>query len=346
MIGPEGDRRPIGGLWWSAMNASVYAVGSESAAAAQGDAEEKQQLCKFWPEGKCWHGAKCRFKHDGKPGGEIRGESRSGAFGSLGSSEGPRWFKGAWRADRDSLGHFNDRSRPYRSESRIGVSRAECEAAGLNRRSAKALRAEREAELDSWWEKKVAGVCKALGVEAAVAEKMLLGAQGQDLLVRNSKDLARSRGGAAAVAVVKAAAKTVAVAGEAASSEASADPIPISAPNQSELVQTGAVFVVIADTGATVRVIGQSDVSRAVNVRKLSVPVTVHGAGGASVVTYEGDLPGYAGLMEGCLIMPDCLASLLPVVSVCEELGYSYEIAQGGQSASFSIASAKMVRGS
>lgn len=93
-------------------------------------------------------------------------------------------------------------------------------------------------------------------------------------------------------------------------------------------MQSGAVFAVIADTGATVRVIGQSDVSRAVNVRKLSVPVTVHGAGGASVVTHEGDLPGYAGLMEGCLIMPDCLASLLPVVKVCEELGYNYEIAR------------------
>ena len=57
--------------------------------------------------------------------------------------------------------------------------------------------------------------------------------------------------------------------------------------------------MVVADTGATVRVIGGADSSRAENVRLLSRPVPVRGAGGEAMVERMGGLPGYGGLMGG-----------------------------------------------
>ena len=65
------------------------------------------------------------------------------------------------------------------------------------------------------------------------------------------------------------------------------------------------VFGVIADTGATVRVIGGPDCSKAVNVEYLKDGVSVDTAHGRVVVNRIGDLPGYEGLMERCLMMPD-----------------------------------------
>ena len=65
-------------------------------------------------------------------------------------------------------------------------------------------------------------------------------------------------------------------------------------------------LMVVADTRATVRVIGGADRHRAINIRQLTQPVTVNGAGGQTVVNEMGVLPGYAGLMTGCLIMDDC----------------------------------------
>ena len=73
----------------------------------------------------------------------------------------------------------------------------------------------------------------------------------------------------------------------------------------------------LADTGGTVRIIGAEDKDRAVNIRRLSRLVQVHGAGGCTEVHYMGDLPGYGGLMQGCLIMETCSSSLLPVLPVC-----------------------------
>ena len=55
---------------------------------------------------------------------------------------------------------------------------------------------------------------------------------------------------------------------------------------------------VLTDTGATVRVIGKDERDRAENVRLLSRPVQVHGAGGCTVVRYMADLPGYGGLVH------------------------------------------------
>ena len=46
----------------------------------------------------------------------------------------------------------------------------------------------------------------------------------------------------------------------------------------------GVALVVVADTGATVRVIGGADNSTAVNVRLMSRPVPVKGAGAVTLV--------------------------------------------------------------
>ena len=65
-------------------------------------------------------------------------------------------------------------------------------------------------------------------------------------------------------------------------------------------------MLVVADTGATVRVIGGRDAARAENVRRLSRAVKESSAGGITLVHEIGDLPGCGGLIEGCLIMHDC----------------------------------------
>ena len=97
----------------------------------------------------------------------------------------------------------------------------------------------------------------------------------------------------------------------------------------------GVALMVVADTGATVRVIGGADSSRAQNVRALPRPVRVSAAGGETLVHEIGDLPGYGGLMEGCLIMEGCAHSLLPVGSVCAEKGWSYQIDEGNTGSRF-----------
>jgi hypothetical protein len=97
----------------------------------------------------------------------------------------------------------------------------------------------------------------------------------------------------------------------------------------------GKVYAVIADTGATVRVIGKGDASRAVNVRKLSKSVEVETAQGRVLVDSVGDLPGYGGLMDKCLMMPECSQSLMPVNTVCEEHDLGYIVDRGGTGARF-----------
>ena len=99
--------------------------------------------------------------------------------------------------------------------------------------------------------------------------------------------------------------------------------------------QPGVALVVVADTGATVRVIGGADSSRAVNVRLLPRPVPVRGAGGVTLVERMGDLPGCGGLMRDCLMMPECAHSLLPVPLVCEERNWGYQIDQGNTGSRF-----------
>ena len=70
--------------------------------------------------------------------------------------------------------------------------------------------------------------------------------------------------------------------------------------------QPDVALMVVADTGTTVRVIGGTDSSRAMNVRLLPRPVPVRGAGGETVVESMGGLPGDGGLRRDCLIIPDC----------------------------------------
>ena len=102
--------------------------------------------------------------------------------------------------------------------------------------------------------------------------------------------------------------------------------------------------MVVADTGATVRVIGGTDSSKAVNVRLLPRPVPVRGAGGETMVESMGDLPGYGGLMRDCLIMPDCAHSLCPVPLVCEEEGWGYQIDQGNTGSRFTAGGETVVQ--
>jgi hypothetical protein len=97
----------------------------------------------------------------------------------------------------------------------------------------------------------------------------------------------------------------------------------------------GVALVVVADTGATVRVIGGQDRHRAVNIRKLAQPVQVAGANGVTLVYEMGDLEGYAGLMTGCLIMPECSKSLCSVSKACEEHSLGYQVAEGNTGSSF-----------
>ena len=48
-----------------------------------------------------------------------------------------------------------------------------------------------------------------------------------------------------------------------------------------------------------------------------------------------GDLECYAGLMAGCLIMPECSKSLCSVAKACEEHSLGYQVAEGNTGSSF-----------
>jgi hypothetical protein len=95
------------------------------------------------------------------------------------------------------------------------------------------------------------------------------------------------------------------------------------------------VLAVVADTGATERVIGGVDVLDAVNVRELAVPVVVSSATGRMEVNKIADLPGCDGLMNDSLLIPECPESLLPVVKTCREFDLAYEVCRGGKESRF-----------
>ena len=61
----------------------------------------------------------------------------------------------------------------------------------------------------------------------------------------------------------------------------------------------------------------------------------VAGAGGVTWVQEVGDLEGHAGLMTGCLILPECSKSLCSVAKACEEHSLGYEVAEGNIGSSF-----------
>ena len=113
----------------------------------------------------------------------------------------------------------------------------------------------------------------------------------------------------------------------------------LQASNPSSEVKARAMLLgmrgIIADSGATVRVIGRDHIHLIRNRVKLGQQVMVQTAQGEIRVTEMGDLPGFGGLMTGCLIIPESSASLLPIGGVCEELDLGYEVAQGNVSAGF-----------
>lgn len=87
---------------------------------------------------------------------------------------------------------------------------------------------------------------------------------------------------------------------------------------------------VIADTGATIRVIGCRDMGKAVNVTELPSPIIVSTVNGEVEVTHMGDLEGYKGLMNKCLVIPTSNNSLLPIPTICEGVGLGFHIPEGG----------------
>ena len=46
-------------------------------------------------------------------------------------------------------------------------------------------------------------------------------------------------------------------------------------------------------------------------------------------------VPGYGGLVGGCLVVSDCAHPLLPVPLVCEGEGWGYQIDQGNTGSRF-----------
>ena len=100
-------------------------------------------------------------------------------------------------------------------------------------------------------------------------------------------------------------------------------------------VFTKGIDGVIVDTGATVRVIGKPHMHLVRNRVTLTNPVYVKTASGEEAVTEMGDLPGFAGLMLGCLLIPNSTASLLPVQVVCKELDLGFSVPQGGGPSEF-----------
>ena len=99
------------------------------------------------------------------------------------------------------------------------------------------------------------------------------------------------------------------------------------------LVSGALVSGIVADTGATVRVIGAVHRHLAQNERALVRSVLVDTAHGEVEVSREAGLPAPG--MKGALILPDCESSLLPVVLVREELNLGFQISQGGSRARF-----------
>ena len=93
---------------------------------------------------------------------------------------------------------------------------------------------------------------------------------------------------------------------------------------------------VVADTGATVRVIGAVHEFLAQNRRGLNKKVTVGTAGGEVAVEEEADLPVVGIDMSDSLVMVDsCESSLCPVVITCERENKGFQVAQGGGRARF-----------
>jgi hypothetical protein len=283
----------------------VLAAGVPEPAALSEDTHKKRD-CHFWKAGTCWRGSKCRFHHEGKPGGKYAVKVASCVRSGRGKRE-IAWGVSAHAGVRkcDVLGVIRGGG-CMRLPPRIGLSckSIDCAIGAVKpKANATILDPDVAAQCDLWLATKAAGVSRVLGLSVEEAEGMVLAAlqeqrESRRLRPQSASGKPGSFGGAVSV--------------------------------------SGAVaLAVVADTGATVRVIGGADMSRAVNVTELPSPVKVHGAGGVSEVTHIGDLPGLGGLMTKCLLMPECASSLLPVVPVCRELGLGFEVDQGGEAGRF-----------
>ena len=313
----------------------ALAVGVSGGAAG----EDGERLCKFWGSGKCWKGSKCRFRHEGRPSklnSVIRYESLRKVSGSEMGSRSARTLKctrtysethagldpNEWRVvrSREGRGMSRENSKGVRVESRNIYENLEHQGDDSMSEPAPApapapspppsvpsIPAPRpgvafdSVAADAWWAAKVAGVSSVLGVSLGEAEVVL---QGQLLGSIRARvvGLGSPSGGDR---------------------------------NDNGNQEESKVLAIVADTGATERVIGGSDVADAVNVRELEVPVVVSGATGKVEVNKIADLPGCDGLMDGSLLIPECPESLLPVVKTCREFDLAYEVCRGGKESRF-----------
>ena len=90
---------------------------------------------------------------------------------------------------------------------------------------------------------------------------------------------------------------------------------------------------IVAGTGATVTGLGRKHVHRAKDIREMTEPVRIEGAGGQVAVDTVGDLEitgPLDGAMNGAMVFYDCVESAMPIVPVCEEMDLGFQIAQGG----------------
>jgi hypothetical protein len=91
----------------------------------------------------------------------------------------------------------------------------------------------------------------------------------------------------------------------------------------------------VGDSGATLRVIGTDHINDVVNIRPLDNPILLKTANDTIVLTECGDLPNFRGLMDNAAINRKSQHSLLPIIPICRELQYSFEVSAGGESCRF-----------
>ena len=202
--------------------------------------DEGDVVCKFWPKGTCWKGQRCKFKHEGKPG-RIRGGSRLKVASGFRVALGQAVSGGARQGRNTRSRSFSEVSGSIRAESRLKVA---CIGAGVSA---------------SW---------SAVGPDVSKKKKSAMSVGMEEQF--DSWFAKKVAGVAAALCVTAEEAEGMLLA-------AFQD---LQVNNNCADGGSGAVHVVVVDTGATIRVIGHTDVHRTVNITDLRRPVKVQGAGG------------------------------------------------------------------
>jgi hypothetical protein len=261
------------------------------------DFKSKQACWNFKRATGCYRGTKCRFAHEGKPG--VLSESR---------------HEPVKRPRPNRLGSYT--VCPIRTESRMKVSRVNVSKINSNNRYSVLEVQEGDTVC--------LGTALAAAVEPASPPKAAPPILKKQFSPGESERFEAYLVQRASGRISPAAAKSLLLAG-----------VQVSSSSEVKAMLASGEDYVIADTGATVRVIGEPHIHLLINVRFLDSPITVGTADGNVIVDRIGDLPGMGGLMKGCLIIPTSKGSLLPIGVVCEELGAGFNISEGNEKAVF-----------